>query len=168
MKFSIRRAIAGDEPFLWQMLYYAAHMDEELGVSAESAKTNPDLIYYVENWGSGSADLGFVATSPDGSLAGAAWIRVMPPSSLLYQYVASDIPELAIAVAQAFIGSGAGTALMCALLEAARGRHKAIVLSVRANNPAKRLYERVGFKTVATIRNRVGSESSIMLCDLPE
>ncbi len=165
MNFTIRSAYAGDEAFLWQMLYYAAHMDEEPGVAAESAKTNPDLAYYVEHWGSGSADLGFIATASDGAMAGAAWIRLMPPTSLLYRYVPSAIPELAIAVEPTYIGSGAGSALMPAILEAARGSHKGIVLSVRANNPARRLYERCGFARVATTRNRVGTQSFIMLCD---
>ncbi len=166
MNFAIRRARAGDEAFLWQMLYYAAHMDEEPGVTVESAKTNPDLAYYVENWGGGAADVGFIAIAPDGSPAGAAWIRLMPPASPLYRHVSADIPELAIAVAPESIGSGAGTALMRSVLDGARDRHHAIALSVRATNPAKRLYERVGFKPVATIRNRVGSESFIMRCDL--
>jgi GNAT superfamily N-acetyltransferase len=166
MNFTIRRATAGDETFLWQMLYYAAHMDEEPGMTVESAKMNPDLAYYVENWGAGSADVGFIAIAPDGSLAGAAWIRLMPPSSPLYRYVAADVPELAIAVAPGSIGSGAGTALMRSVLDEARDRHHTIALSVRATNPAKRLYERFGFATVVSIRNRVGTESFVMRCDL--
>ena len=28
MTYEIRPAVASDQPFLWQMLYYAAHMDE--------------------------------------------------------------------------------------------------------------------------------------------
>ncbi len=77
MNYTIRPALKFDEPFLWQMLYYAAHMDEN-GVAPESAQTNPDLAYYVENWTRREGDLGFVAISSNGSSIGAAWISVMP------------------------------------------------------------------------------------------
>jgi ribosomal protein S18 acetylase RimI-like enzyme len=161
MNYQIRPAIKSDEPFLWQMLYYAAHMDED-GASLESAKTNPDLMGYVEHWGERAGDLGFIAQAPDGEAAGAAWVRVMPDDSPLYQVVARGIPELAIAIAPEHIGKGAGELLLRHLLEAARGSHRAIILSVRADNPAKRLYERLGFLTVAEIKNRVGTASFVM------
>ena len=161
MNYQIRPAIKSDEPFLWQMLYYAAHMDED-GASLESAKTNPDLMSYVEHWGERAGDVGFIAQVPDGEPAGAAWIRVMPDDSPLYQVVARSIPELAIAIAPEHIGKGAGALLLRHLLEAARGPHRAITLSVRASNPAKRLYERLGFVTVAEIKNRVGTASLVM------
>jgi ribosomal protein S18 acetylase RimI-like enzyme len=165
MNCTVRRAIAADEPFLWQMLYYAAHMDED-GVLAESARTNPDLLGYVENWGEREGDLGLIAEMDLRQSAGAAWIRIMPADSPLYRIVARGIPELAIAVAPECIGSGIGTRLLTALLDAARKQHRSIALSVRASNPAKRLYERLGFKTVKSIINRVGTESFVMLCDL--
>jgi hypothetical protein len=34
----IRLAIKDDEPFLWEMLYYAAHMDEDAEVSLKQQK----------------------------------------------------------------------------------------------------------------------------------
>jgi hypothetical protein len=48
-----------DEPFLWEMLYYAAHVDEEPGGSIETAKRSPFLTKYVTYWGR-PGDLGFV------------------------------------------------------------------------------------------------------------
>ncbi|MEZ4616186.1 MAG: hypothetical protein R2867_11885 [Caldilineaceae bacterium] len=35
--YSLRPLTANDEPFLWQMLYYAAHMHEEVGKSVADA-----------------------------------------------------------------------------------------------------------------------------------
>lgn len=166
MDFFIRPADKSDEAYLWRMLYYAAHMDED-GVAPETAMSNPDLAPYVENWRNRAGDLGFIAVSEDGEPAGAAWIRVMPAESPLYRWVAARTPELAIAVAPAFAGMGAGTKLLRYLIPAARAICPAIVLSVRANNPAKRLYERFGFATVARIVNRVGSESFVMLRQFP-
>jgi ribosomal protein S18 acetylase RimI-like enzyme len=161
----VRRATKDDAPFLWQMLYYAAHMDED-GASPESAKNNPDLAGYVEEWGERAGDLGIIAIADDGHDAGAAWIRVMPPTSPLYQVVAPGIPELAIAVAPECIGTGVGTILLRALLQAAHGIHRAIALSVRASNPAQRLYARAGFTTIAEVTNRVGTISHVMKIDL--
>jgi len=170
MNYQIRPAIKTDEPFLWQMLYYAAHMDED-GASLESAKTNSDLMSYVEDWGDRAGDIGFVAQASTGEDAGAAWIRVMPDDSPLYRVIERGIPELAIAIAPEHIGKGVGALLLRHLLAAAygshraRGTHPAIVLSVRASNPAKRLYERLGFVTVAEITNRVGTHSFVMKVD---
>jgi ribosomal protein S18 acetylase RimI-like enzyme len=160
--YVIRLAQAEDEAFLWRMLYYAAHMDEEPGASAESAKSNPDLAYYVEAWKQRGGDLGFIALSPEAEAVGAAWIRLMPPSSPLYKHVPQDTPELAIGVEPAHRGVGAGALLLHRVLDHARGVHRTIALSVRANNPARGLYERLGFVTVARIRNRVGGVSFVM------
>jgi ribosomal protein S18 acetylase RimI-like enzyme len=165
MNHRLRLATRNDEPFLWQMLYYAAHMDEE-GASPESAKNNPDLAGYVEEWGERAGDLGIIAIADDGHDAGAAWIRVMPPASPLYRVVAPGIPELAIAVAPECIGTGVGTILLRALLEEAHRTHRAIVLSVRASNPAQRLYARAGFTTIAEVTNRAGTISHVMQIDL--
>jgi len=166
MDFFIRPADRSDEAYLWRMLYYAAHMDED-GVAPETAMTNPDLAPYVENWRKRAGDLGFIAVSEDGEPAGAAWIRVMPAESPLYRWVAARTPELSIAVAPAFVGNGAGTKLLRYLIPASRAICPAIVLSVRVDNPAKRLYERFGFTTIAHIANRVGSESFVMLRQFP-
>jgi GNAT superfamily N-acetyltransferase len=164
MNYAIRAATKFDEPFLWHMLYYAAHMDEDKA-AAESARTNPDLAGYVEGWGERDGDAGVVAIATDGRPAGAAWIRVIAENPL-YRVVAPGTPELAIAVEPGHVGTGAGTLLLRGLLDAVRGTHRAVVLSVRANNPARRLYERLGFVTVASIINRVGTTSHVMKIEL--
>jgi ribosomal protein S18 acetylase RimI-like enzyme len=161
MDYTIRPALKSDEPFLWQMLYYAAHMDED-GVAPESAHSNPDLAYYVEDWAGRRCDLGFIAIALDGSSVGAAWIRAMLPSSPLYKYVPPGTPELAIATLPEHIGKSAGTALLRHLLNNARATCSAVALSVRVDNPARRLYKRFGFVTVAQVANRVGTISHVM------
>jgi ribosomal protein S18 acetylase RimI-like enzyme len=164
MNYEIRPATKADEPLLWQMLYYASHMDED-GVPPGSAKMNPDLAGYVEDWAARDDDLGFVAVADD-QAKGAAWVRVMAESPL-YRVVERGTPELAIAVLPDQIGRGIGTRLLQQLLAAARAKHqKMIVLSVRANNPAKRLYERFGFTSIAEITNRVGTRSFVMTAKL--
>jgi ribosomal protein S18 acetylase RimI-like enzyme len=154
----IRLAIKEDEPFLWDILYYAAHMDEDAGVSPESAKTNPDLVKYVKDWGR-ETDIGSIAFEPDcNQLIGAAWIRLLA--------VDDTTPELAIAVLPQYVGRGIGTLLLQHLLEVAKQRYPRMALSVRTTNPAKRLYERMGFVVTEEIVNRVGTASVNMVIDL--
>lgn len=161
MTHILRTATPDDQPFLWQMLYYAAHMDEG-DEPPESARTNPALAPYVEGFGE-PGDLGVIALDPaTGVRVGAAWIRPMPRDWPLYNYVERDTPELAIAVTPAQTGGGTGSLMLERLLRDAAALHSAVVLSVRANNPAKALYERFGFAEVAAITNRVGGTSFIM------
>jgi GNAT superfamily N-acetyltransferase len=136
-------------------------MDED-GEAVESARTNPDLRDYVSGWGERAGDIGVIALAPDCGEVGASWARVMPAQSPLYRFVVQGTPEVAIAVAPDHLGAGAGTLLLRCLLEAASCSHPRLALSVRAGNPAKRLYERLGFVTVGSITNRVGGTSYVM------
>ena len=86
----------------------------------------------------------------------------MPAGWPLHRFVDAATPELAIAVTPAYVGRGAGTQMIARLMHSAAAIYPAIALSVRSNNPAKALYERMGFATVAEITNRVGSTSFIM------
>jgi ribosomal protein S18 acetylase RimI-like enzyme len=161
MIYELRVAAADDRPFLWQMLYYAAHMDES-GEPLESARVNPDLIPYVEGFGR-FGDVGVIAIdAATGNAVGAAWLRSMPATWPLYSFVDAATPELAIAVDPSHIGRGAGSQMLACLVNSAATIYPAVALSVRANNPAKALYERNGFVIVAEITNRVGGKSFIM------
>ncbi len=107
MTYKLRAATGDDQDFLWRMLYYAAHMDES-GEAPESARANPDLRPYVEDFGR-RGDLGVIALDlATGINAGAAWVRAMPSEWPLYHYIDATTPELAIAVAPEHIGRGAG------------------------------------------------------------
>jgi ribosomal protein S18 acetylase RimI-like enzyme len=93
-------------------------------------------------------------------------VRLLSGAEKNYPAVADDVPELAIAVLPQYIGQGIGALLLARLLDDARALYPAVVLSVRATNPARRLYERLGFVVVDTIVNRVGGESAVMLRSL--
>ncbi|MBF6560110.1 MAG: GNAT family N-acetyltransferase [Candidatus Binataceae bacterium] len=156
------------------MLYYAAHMDES-GEPAASARTNPALAPYVEGWGR-AGDLGVIAeitpASPDlpapapAMPIGAAWLRPMPPGWPLTSHVDSATPELAIAVEPAHLGRGVGALMLTRLLAGTAAIYPAVALSVRSTNPARRLYQRLGFTVVAEIPNRVGTTSLVMRATL--
>ena len=163
MNCIIRPITKDDEHFLWQMLYYASHMDEEGATSPEDAKRNPDLLKYVKDWGR-PTDMGFLALDPATiQPVGAAWVRLLIGPDKTISYIDDSTPELAIAIRPDYIGKGLGTQLLTHILQAASHTFPAVVLSVRSNNPAKRLYERLGFVTVSTSTNRVGTESFNML-----
>lgn len=53
-----------------------------------------------------------------------------------------------IQVSPAFQGQGIGAQLLSALIRHANDQHKSVRLKVLKNNPARRLYEQVGFKVV--------------------
>jgi ribosomal protein S18 acetylase RimI-like enzyme len=62
-------------------------------------------------------------------------------------FVATDVPELSIGVISEVRGTGIGSALLDALLTLAREQgFRAVSLSVDRQNPARRLYERKGFR----------------------
>lgn len=159
----IRAAVKDDEPFLWKMLYYAAHVEEEGETSLDAAKGNPGLVGYVRNWGR-ERDVGSIALDAEsGQPIGAAWMRVLLGDDKTGSYVDDVTPELAIAVLPEYVGRGVGTQLLAHVLAAAKEYYSAVVLSVRLNNPAKRLYERMGFVSVGKTTNRVGTESFNMV-----
>lgn len=166
MPIEIRPVTTHDEDFLWEMLYYAAHADEEEHRSIADLALDPILASYVVGWGK-PGDLGFVAaTSGSNIRLGAAWMRLPIAGQQGYSYVDEQTPELAVAVLPACRGQGIGSVLMKRLVQAAYGKYPAIILSVRDNNPAKRFYQRMGFVVTRQITNRVGGQSSEMILPL--
>jgi ribosomal protein S18 acetylase RimI-like enzyme len=163
---ALRLAHADDEPFLLTMLFYAAHADQEPGARPEQLLTNPALARYVVGWGR-PGDLGVVVEGERGPI-GAAWVRLLAGDDRGYGWVGDDTPELAIAVAPEIVGGGLGTRMMQELLGRARGHYPAISLSVRTDNPARRLYLRLGFVSIKEVTNRVGGVSDTMLLRFPE
>ena len=163
MQALIRPVRHDDEPFLWQMLYYAAHLQEEGETSWEAAKTHREVQCHVQGWGH-ETDLGVLALHPhDQRPLGAAWMRVPRSPQTLSSRSPADTPELVIAVLPDAQGQGIGTQLLTHLLALASRVYPAVMLTVRTSNPARFLYERMGFERVATVRNRIGGESWLML-----
>jgi ribosomal protein S18 acetylase RimI-like enzyme len=165
MRCRFRPVFLIDEPFLWEMLYYAAHVNEEPGSSIEKAKSNPFLTKYVARWGQ-PGDLGVIAYAV-GTLQplGAAWLRVFLGEEKNCNEIENGTPELAIAVLPSWTGKGIGAQLLDAILKAAASAYPAVYLSVRATNPTKRLYERFGFVVIGELTNRVGGKSFHMKKD---
>jgi ribosomal protein S18 acetylase RimI-like enzyme len=147
--YIIRAATAADEPFLWEMLYQAIFVPEgSLPPPREIIKA-PELARYVRDWSRMDFDAGFIAIDVvAGRPVGAAWLRLLTKENAGYGYVDDETPELSIAVLPEHRGRKVGTRLLSHLLDASDRNHKAVCLSVSAENPAVRLYERIGFEIV--------------------
>src|SRR3712207_2737290 len=112
MAYTIRLAAPADEPFLWQMLFYAANMADDGAASGEEARAHPYLAKYVRGWGR-PGDLGTLALERAGERpVGAAWVRLLEGAEKNYPSVAAGIPELAIAVLPDLVGQGIGGRLL--------------------------------------------------------
>ena len=142
-----RRADPRDEPFLREMLWLAGQWDRDLAPPLPAEPLPEELERYVEGFGR-AGDCGVVAESA-GLPVGAAWYRRFPADRPGYGYVSDDIPELSVAVAPRHRGTGLGMGLLEQLLaEAEANGLPGISLSVDPANPARHIYERLGFVKV--------------------
>ncbi len=150
--YKIRPAVSSDQAFLWEMMYQALFLEEGQEPYPRDVVNRPEIARYVKDWGRAS-DLGFIAEDArSNEPIGAVWSRLLSADDQGFAYIDEETPELGIALLPEYRGQGIGTALLEHLLEAAKNLYPAISLSVSPNNPAIRLYERLGFVTV-DIRN---------------
>jgi ribosomal protein S18 acetylase RimI-like enzyme len=135
-----------DEPFLWEMLYQALYVPEGQPPLPREILQKPEISRYVRGWGK-PEDLGFAALD-EGKKIGAVWLRLLKGNNRGYGYVDEFTPELSIAILPEYRGMGIGSKLMAHLIENLPSIYTAICLSVSSLNPAKRLYQQLGFEVV--------------------
>jgi len=162
-QFRIRRVLPEDEPFLWDMGWEATAVSPDmLALGRDAAFAIPHVRRYLEGWGR-PGDEGVVAIDRVGQRVGAAWYRLFPIEASGWGFVAADIPEISIGVVAEARGKGVGSALLNALLILAREqRYRAVSLSVDRQNPARRLYERKGFRD-AGVSNPTDTSVTMMV-----
>ncbi len=161
---TLRAVQPTESTLIFSFLTIAARVGES-GEPIQKVLTDPGLTKYWKDWGR-EGDVGVVAESvAAGYPVGCAWVRLFSREKPGYGYVGDDIPELGIGTIAAARGQGVGTRVMGRLLDVCRGRFGGVSLSVRKNNPAIRLYERLGFQRVpgSPSTNRVETESIVML-----
>src|SRR5947209_5833301 len=126
---------------------------------AEAAKAVPPVAKYLVAW-QRPGDFGFIAER-DGEITGAAWTRHFSAEELKFPYGDEETPKVSIGVNPNARGQGIGEKLMRALIGEAARRGLGLCLSVRSENPVRRLYERLGFRDIpgSDATNRAGGMS---------
>ena len=144
----LRAASSYDLELLKRALFEAVSWNPERELPPyEFVIAHPELARYHEGWGR-KGDLGVIAER-DGGAVGASLCRLFTAEDHGQGYVDHETPELAVAVWEGNRGEGIGTRLMSAIEDAARAAgYSQISLSVDADNPARRLYERLGYATL--------------------
>ena len=159
----IRPAVQDDLEVLWDFLAMAAY---EPGAAV--AKAVPGVAKYLVDW-QRPGDFGFIAEQ-NGEIIGAAWARRFSAEELKVAFGDEEAPKVSIGVKPNARGQGVGEKLMRALIGEAGRRGLGLNLSVRSENPARRLYERLGFRDIpgSAVTNRVcgnrhGTEAPILI-----
>jgi ribosomal protein S18 acetylase RimI-like enzyme len=146
MTITIRALLLSDEPFLWEMLYQALYVPEGQPPFPREIIKAPEISRYVAGWGR-AGDVGYLAL--DGARpVGAVWLRLWSDVEHGYGYVDRDIPELSVAILPEYRGQGIGGGLIRHLLAENAGHFCGVSLSVSAENPARQLYQRLGFEVL--------------------
>jgi len=142
-----RPAGVADLPFLATMLGEAAvWRPDKPTPTGDEVMADPRYAMYLAGWPR-PGDHGIVAE--DGEPLGAAWYRTYTEASHGYGFVGEDVPELSIAVIASRRQQGIGRRLLVDLVAASVAQgFSALSLSVNEGNPARRLYESVGFVPV--------------------
>lgn len=140
----VRPAGQADLEVLERMLCWAGSWrSDELN---ESVLADPTVRRYLDAWGR-PGDFAVVAETQAGEPVGASWYRLFSAEDESYGFVDEKTPEVTIGVDPGHRGAGIGRALLEALADSARENgYSTLSLSVEEDNPALRLYERVGFE----------------------
>ena len=145
----IRDLRADETPFLREMLYTALAWRPDVELPPrEWVLEHPQVAPFHTAWGR-EGDTGLVAEE-DGVPCGLAWYRFFTVDEHGEGFVDEATPEVAVAVVDGMRGRGIGGALMLAIQDHAREHGvERISLSVDRDNPARRLYVRLGYLDLA-------------------
>lgn len=142
----IRNMEPGEYPLLEEFLYLAIYVPEgfEGDVPRSIIRDDPKCRAAFEGFGT-LVDDRALAAEADGAVVGACWVRTTDE----YGHIDGETPSFSIAVREERRGCGIGSALMSRMLDELRcAGYARTSLSVQKENPACRLYRRLGFREV--------------------
>ncbi len=130
------------EEFLYQAIYVPEGFKGEVPRSV--IRDDPKCRAAYEGFGERPDDRALVA-EVDGNVVGACWVRTTDE----YGHIDDATPSFSISLFEQYRGCGIGTALMTRMLDELQSAGYARTsLSVQKENPALRLYERLGFRII--------------------
>ena len=146
MDYAIRNMREDEWPLLEDFLYEAIFVPE--GFEGEVPRSviydDPKCRAAFDGFGTLPDDRAVVAEA-GGEVVGACWVRTTNE----YGHIDDETPSFSISLYKPYRGRGIGTAMMHALLgELREAGYTRASLSVQKENPALRLYERMGFRIV--------------------
>jgi GNAT superfamily N-acetyltransferase len=155
----IRPLLEAETPLLTAATVMNVNWAGDQLVTATDVAAEADLAHYTV-LDRGRGDEALVACDHSG-VVGVVWYLFLGAADPGYGYVADDVPELCVCVWPGHRGAGLGERLVRAACVTAAERGVArMSLSVEAGNPARRLYERLGFADVP------GAAEGTMVCTL--
>jgi len=141
-RLELRAAAPADEPFL-RRLYADAGGAELARLSLEAAAHEALLRMQFD-----ARDRSYAAAHPEAS-NDLVLVDGVPAGRLWVDRSGRDIWLIDIALLSDYRARGLGRRLLIALIDEARERGCAVRLHVERHNPARRLYERLGFGVVS-------------------
>lgn len=143
LDFGLRALHSSDRPILEEATRLNVNWEVDR-FTMDEVLADPRLAHYTEIRPE-RGDFGFVATQED-RWAAVVWLVFLPADAPGYGFVSEAVPELSVCTQVEFRRRGVGRALIqMAFEEAVERGHRAISLSVEEGNPARHLYESMGF-----------------------
>ena len=146
MDYTIRPLRSDERHLLEDFLYEAIYVPEgfEGTVPRPIIHDDPKCRAAFECFGDLPDDRALVA-EVDGRVVGACWVRTTDE----YGHIDDETPSFSISLYAQYRGQGIGGALMRQMLDELReAGYARASLSVQKENPALRLYERLGFRII--------------------
>ena len=161
MDYEIRHVREDELPLLEDFLYQAIYVPEDFAgeVPRSVVYDDPKCWAAFEGFGTLPDDRAVVAVV-NGKAVGACWARTTDE----YGHIDDGTPSLSISLYKPYRGHGIGGAMMSVLIDELRGAgYPRCSLSVQKDNPALRLYKRMGFRIVG---EGVDDSEWLMVADL--
>ena len=160
-QLSIRTLLPQEYPLMEEFMYESIHQPDPQNPYPKEVIYYPQVKIYWDNWGQERDDYCLVALV-ENRVAGAVWIRTFKGELKGFGYVDEQTPEVAIGLYEAYRNQGIGTQMMHQIINHMKEKgFRQVSLSITKGNPAIRLYERLGFKTI-----NENEEDFIMLMQL--
>lgn len=138
----LRPSTPEDREFLYRV--YASTRLEELAVTGWPPETIDQFLRMQFH----AQDTDYRKNAPNASFD-VILADAVPAGRLYTDRRPGDLRIMDISLLPEFRGRGIGTSLLTALLEEGRSRDFKVSIHVEIHNPAQRLYQRLGFRTVA-------------------